>query len=91
MGHYFRTMFPRKTIGDCIQQEQDRATKFIENSIDDWETKLTRQWPAPQEKAEPEAKNAIERVYATLRKDLIWPSSGSMTTSRRLQMPACHG
>jgi hypothetical protein len=83
MGHYFRTLFPRKSIGDCVQQEQDRVTKFIENNIDDWERKLARQWPAPQEtKPEPDAKGAVERVYATLRRDC---ANASTISSMRLE------
>ena len=64
LGHYYRTMFPRKKMGDCVEQEQKRVTEYIDSRIEDWRTPLVQQWPLLKDREETEFKGVVEGVFA---------------------------
>src|SRR5258708_36812123 len=78
IGHYYRTMFPRTRMGDCTEQEKERVTKYIDEHLDDWRTKLAREWPRPEDPKQVEPKGVMERVYAFWNSDLRTHLDGFM-------------
>jgi hypothetical protein len=70
LGHYYRTMFPRKRMGDCVEQEQKRVTEYIDSRIEEWRTPLIQQWPLLKDHEETEFKGVMQQVFARWNREL---------------------
>jgi hypothetical protein len=63
-GHHYRTVFPASRMHETAEQEQKRTTEFIESHIESWRARLMHEWPAPEDKKEPEPKGVLQKIFA---------------------------